>query len=129
MQFFLGFIGYFSKAPYQPSIIIYFRKRFSEEDHNWINELIAERCKALVLEVLASLLDDDSDDPDADSGEQILVVDFMKSSGWPLDKNWGTLTIDVSCTPAGITYPTELKLLNEARESIKWFIDYLCSQY
>jgi hypothetical protein len=31
--------------------------------------------------------------------------------------------IEASCTPAVITYPTDLKLLNEARESTEWIID------
>ena len=48
MQFFLGFAGYSSKAPFDPSMIVHFRKRFSEEDLLRINELIAERGKALV---------------------------------------------------------------------------------
>ena len=129
MQFFLGFAGYSSKAPFDPSMMVHFRKRFSEEDLNRINELIAERGKALVMEAVASLPDDDdSDDPDAGSFEQILLDDFVKPADWPENKNWGTLTIDASCTPADITYPTDLKLLNEARESTERIIDDLCSQ-
>ena len=109
--------------------MVHFRKRFSEEDLNRINELIAERGKALVMKAVASLPDDDdSDNPDADSCEQILLDDFVKPADWPEDKNWGTLTIDASCTPADITYPTDLKLLNEARESTERIIDDLCSQ-
>ena len=129
MQFFLGFAGYSSKAPFDPSMMVHFRKRFSEKDLNRINELIAERGKALVMEAVASLPDDDdSDDPDAGSFEQILLDDFVKPADWPENKNWGTLTIDASCTPADITYPTDLKLLNEARESTERIIDDLCSQ-
>ncbi len=71
MQFFLGFAGYSSKAPFVPSMMVHFRKRFSEEDLNRINELIAERGKAMVMEAVASLPDDDdSDDPDADAGNR-----------------------------------------------------------
>ena len=40
-----------------------------------------------------------------------------------------SLTIDASCTPADITYPTDLKLLNEARESTERIIDDLCDQH
>ena len=53
MQFFLDFAGYSSKAPFDPSMMVHFRKRFSEEDLNRINELIAERGKALVFEAVA----------------------------------------------------------------------------
>jgi IS5 family transposase len=36
MQFFLGIAGYSSKTPFDPSMIVHFRKRFSEEDLNRI---------------------------------------------------------------------------------------------
>ena len=126
MQFFLGFAGFSSKAPFDPSMMVHFRKRFSEEDLNRINELIAERGKDMVLEALASLpKDDDSDDPDADAGKQLSLDELVKPADWPEGKNWGTLTIDASCTPADITFPTDLKLLNEARESTERIIDDL----
>jgi hypothetical protein len=130
MQFFLGFAGYSSKAPFDPSMMVHFRRRFSEEDLKRINELIAERGKAMVLEAVSSLEDDDDlDDPGADAGIQISIEDFVKPADWPEGKNWGTLTIDATCTPADITYPTDLKLLNEARESTERIIDDLCEQY
>jgi hypothetical protein len=129
MQFFLGFAGYSSKAPFDPSMMVHFRKRFSEKDLKRINELIAERGKAMVIEAISSLNDDDSDDPGADEGTQISIDDFVKPADWPEGKNWGTLTIDASCTPADITYPTDLKLLNEARASTERVIDDLCGQH
>jgi hypothetical protein len=129
MQFFLGFAGYSSKAPFDPSMMVHFRKRFSEEDLKRINELIAERGKAMVIEAMSSLQDDDdSGDPGAHHGTQISLDDLVKPADWPEGKNWGTLTIDASCTPADITYPTDLKLLNEARESTERIIDDLCEQ-
>jgi IS5 family transposase len=130
MQFFLGFAGYSSKAPFDPSMMVHFRKRFSEDDHGSINELIVERGKAMVLEAVSSLDDDDnSDDPDADAGTQSSFEDFVKPADWPEGKNWGALTIDATCTPADITYPTDLKLLNEERESTERIIDGLWDQY
>jgi IS5 family transposase len=130
MQFFLGFAGYFNSAPFDLSMMVHFRRRFSEEELSRINELIAERGKAMVMEALTSRQDaDDTHDPDADSGNQLSLDDFVKPADWPDDKPWGTLTIDASCTPADITYPTDLKLLHEARESTEWIIDDLCEQY
>jgi hypothetical protein len=129
MQFFLGFAGYFSKSPFDPSMMVHFRNRFSEKDLKRINELIAERGKAMVEAVASLPNDDDSEDPGADAVNQISLDDFVKPADWPEDKNWGTLTIDASCTPAYITYPTVLKLLNEARESTERIIDDLCDQH
>jgi len=129
MQFFLGFAGYSSKAPFDPSMMVHFRKRFTEEDLCRVNELIAERGKAMVIEAIARLPDDDSDDPEDKAGTQLALDNFVKSADWPEGKPWGTLTIDASCTPADITYPTDLKLLNEARVSTERIIDDLCDQH
>jgi hypothetical protein len=130
VQFCLGFAGYSSKAPFDPSMMVHFRKRFSEEDLKRINELIAERGKAMVIEAVSSIRDDnDSGDPGAHAGTQISLDDFVKPADWPESKNWGTLTIDASCIPADLIYPTDLKLLNEARESTERIIDGLCDQH
>jgi IS5 family transposase len=118
LQFFLGFAGYSSKAPFDPSMMVHFRKRLLEEDLDRINEMITERGKAMVIKAVSTLSDaDDSGDPGADAGNQLSIDDLVKPADWPEGKNWGTLTIDASCTPADITYPTDLKVLNEARES------------
>ena len=73
--------------------------------------------------------DDDCDDRGADAGTQISIDDFVKPAVWLEVKNGRTLTIDVSCTPADITYPTDLKLLNEARDTTDHIIDDLCDQH
>ena len=122
MQYFLGFAGYSSKAPFDPSMMVHFRKRFSEEELSRINELIAARGKAMVIEAISRL-------PDDDAGNQLSLDNFVKPADWPKGKPWGTLTVDASCTPADITYPTDLKLLNEARESTERIIDDLCEQH
>jgi IS5 family transposase len=124
MQYFLGFAGYSSKAPFDPSMMVHFRKRFLEEELSRINELIAACGKAIVIEAIARLPDDDdSDDADDGAGNQLSFDNFVKPADWPEGKPWGTLTIDASCTPADSTYPTDLKLLNEARESTERIID------
>ncbi len=129
IQFFLGFAGYSSMAPFDPSMMVHFRKRLSEEDLNRMNDLIADRGKEMVMEAVASLPNDyDSDDPDVDAGNQLSPDELVKPVDWPEGKNWGTLTIDASYTPADITFLTDLKLLNEARESTERIIDDLCAQ-
>ena len=76
-------------SPFDPSMMVYFRKRFSEIELNRINELIAARGKAMVMEAVASLPDnDESDDPDAGSCKQISLDDLVKPADWPEDKNW-----------------------------------------
>ncbi len=53
MQFFLVFADYSSRAQFHPSMMVYFRKRFSEVHFKRINELIGERGKAMVIEVVS----------------------------------------------------------------------------
>jgi IS5 family transposase len=55
MQFSLDFACYSSKVPFDPSMMVHFRKRLSEEEIIRMNELIAERVKGLVMEAVASL--------------------------------------------------------------------------
>jgi IS5 family transposase len=93
-----------------------------------MNELIAERGKAMLIEAVMSLQDDDDSGDPAESGNQLSLDDLVKPADWPEGKNWGTISIDASCTPADITYPTVLMLLNEARESTDRIIDDLCQQ-
>jgi len=83
----------------------------------------------MVIEALSTLADeDDSGDPGADAGNQPSLDDLVKPDDWPEGKNWGTLTIDASCPPAEITYPTDLELLHEARESTEQIFDNHCEQ-
>lgn len=131
LQYFLGFSSFSCKAPFNPSMMVHFRKRFSEEDLKRINKLIAERGTAMLIEAVASAAaedDDDSDEQGPNNGNQPLLDDLVKPADLPEGKNWGTLTIDASCVLADITYPTDLKLLNEARESTEKIIDDLCKQ-
>jgi hypothetical protein len=130
MQFFLGFSGYSSKVPFDTSMMVHFRKRFSDEDLRHINELVVQRGKEMLIDAAASQShdDDDSSGEDQDDGDQLSLDSLIKPADWPEGKNWGTLSIDASCTPADITYPTDLKLLNEARQTTERVIDDLCKQ-
>jgi IS5 family transposase len=83
-----------------------------------------------MIKAQASLPDDvDPNHPDSDAGNPISLDNSVKPEDWPEGKNWGALIIDVSRTPADITYPTDLKLLNEGRESTERIIDDLCNQH
>ena len=130
MQFFLGFEGYTSKKPFDPSMMVHFRKRLTDDDLRRINELVVQRGKQMLLEELEQRSTDEDQDGGSpvDGGEQLALDELIKPSDWPEDKNWGTLTIDASCTPADITYPRDLKLLNEARASTERIVDELCGQ-
>jgi hypothetical protein len=81
----------------------------------------------MLIEAIASyFLDDhDSSGDDQDDGDQVSRDSLIKPANWSERKNWGTLSIDASCKPADITYPTDLKLFNEARQLTERVIDDL----
>jgi len=100
LQYFLGFAEYSHETPFHHSLMTHFRKRFSKEILAEINEMIVEDAMNQESEVA----DESSDDDDKLS-------------------NNGKLIVDATCTPADIAYPTDLNLLNEAREKTEEIID------
>ena len=102
LQYFCGYPGYDdSKPPFDPSLMVYFRKRLTPEVLGEINEIIL-RDAARTEEK-----DEDDHDDDGDGG------------------NSGTLTIDATCAPSNIRYPLDVSLLNEARENAEKLLDVL----
>jgi hypothetical protein len=99
LQFFLGFKEFRDEPPFDPSMYVHFRKRFSLEQLNQINEAIVKA-------------DQDNDDDDTQGHD---------SQGG----NKGKLIIDATCAPADIRYPTDISLINEAREKSEQIIDIL----
>ncbi len=104
LQYFLGFPEYEDKAPFDHSLMVHFRKRFDKETLAKINEMIVLQAKAPPEPTEAT---------DSRSGDD------------PPAANQGKLIMDATCTPADITYPTDLKLLNEAREKTEKMIDLM----
>ncbi|OQB97407.1 MAG: hypothetical protein BWX81_00908 [Spirochaetes bacterium ADurb.Bin110] len=79
LQYFLGYEGYKDELPFDPSMMVHFRKRLSGNILKEVNALILEREKEEKKE------HDDHEPPERDSG----------------DKNNGTLIVDASCAPKG----------------------------
>ena len=102
LQYFCCYAGYDdSKLPFDPSLMVYFRKRLTAEVLGEINEMILRDAAK------AEDKEDDNDDNDDGSG------------------NSGTLMIDATCAPSNIRYPQDVSLLNEARENAEKLLDVL----
>lgn len=108
LQYFLGLHELQQKPLFDPSMMVHFRSRFSEEHHELINSKII--AAATGGDAAESGEEDDEDPPE----------------------NAGKLLVDATCTPADIRYPTDLGLLNEAREKteavIDQFHDWICAE-
>jgi transposase, IS5 family len=116
LQYFLGFSEYQDAAPFDASMLVHFRQRLNLEWVGRINEAVglsAEESPAAVPnEPSPSAQKSGKDDDDAPTAPS----------------NQGQLIMDASCTPADIRYPTDLSLLNEAREHSEAVIDVLYPQ-
>jgi hypothetical protein len=109
LQYFLGLMAYQDKAPFHPSLLTTFRKRFTHDSLGAINEAIAR--------LIADLPSTKDVPPTTDLGHANGDDEAAPPNG--------RLLIDATCVPADITYPTDLKLLNDAREKTEALIDHL----
>ena len=120
LQYFLGLHEYSDKAPFDASMLVHFRKRIGLDLVLAVNESVVQAGMEPAApapppsseEGISETNDNDDSDPPA-----------PPSSG-----NQGQLIVDASCAPADIHYPTDLDLLNQAREHSERFIDELYQQ-
>jgi len=118
LQYFLGFKSFVQEKPFDPSLMVHFRKRLGKSVINEINELIAKPKKSD---------DNDSNGSDENGGGP----GGNGASGTDTNpqkqetEKSGKLILDATCTPADIHYPTDLWLLNEVREALEEIIDVL----
>jgi hypothetical protein len=112
LQYFLGYKEYTNEKPFDPSLMVRFRKRFSAKKLNAINEDICKQDKK------------DDDEPPATGGGPGQEVPSQEASN-EIPDNKGKLIMDATCVPADIHYPTDLSLLNETREKTEAIIDIL----
>ena len=117
LQYFIGNERYRDERPFDSSMMVYFRKRLRYEELNGINDLVHEKHRKREDRGQQDQKDK-RNDKGGDTGDQ-------SPSGEEEQKNSGKLIVDTSCAPADIRYPTDLNLLNEAREKSERIIDRL----
>ena len=116
LQYFIGLPSFEEEPPFHPSLMTHFRKRLGPDVINQVNEWI-------VMEKDES---DDSDDrDDGHPGQAEVDATSKPSTDKETPANQGKLLLDATCAPANIAYPTDLSLLNEAREKLEKMIDVL----
>ena len=99
-QYFCGYPGYDDEhSPFDPSLMVYFRKRLTPEVLGEINEMI--------LNTVRKEPPHEDDDDHGTGG------------------NSGTMIADATCAPSNIRYPQDASLLNEARENTEDLLDEL----
>ena len=99
LQHFIGLRKFTNQPPFDPSLMVWFRKRLSAK---FMAELNDAMCAAEAQPEEETPAEDDDDAP-----------------------HGGTLIVDATCAPADIKYPTDTGLLSEAIEKTDAMIDTL----
>ena len=105
LQYFLGYEAYRDERPFDPSMMVHFRKRLSGSVLKEINEIMAPK------------LDREKSEQD-DSG-----ASGNASSGDGESENEGTMIVDATCAPEDMRFPHDVTTLDEARRKTEKIID------
>jgi hypothetical protein len=94
LQYFIGLCGFVDKAPFDPSLMVHFRKRLGPDIINQINEWIANPTKEFGAE--------NSDDDDKNDGSSSGSGDTHPKEQAETEEpgNQGKLILDATCVPA-----------------------------
>jgi hypothetical protein len=111
LQYFCGLKAFITEEPFDASMFVHFRKRFPADVLSQVNNTISEKIR--------------SKQQPAENPQSPEVNTKEEGSGTQPTDNQGKLLVDATCAPADITYPTDLKLLNKAREKSEQIIDDL----
>jgi hypothetical protein len=119
LQYFVGLSMYQYKAIFSPTLFVEIRKRmgaelFQQFEHNIIGAVEAQKAKSK-----------DPDDSDKPPGKSEVTQDESTPKEIP---HQGKLILDATVAEQAIRYPTDLSLLNEAREQTERMIDHLHAQ-
>ena len=126
LQFFIGLEEFSQDRPFDASLMVDFRKRFGEAAMQRMGEAIA-LASLRETEATASEqpTDDESGPPIDDHTQQTPSRKTSSDSVSEVIANCGQLIADATCAPADIRYPTDVSLLNEAREKTDEILDEL----
>ena len=115
LQYFIGLPRFQNEAPFQPTLLVEFRKRLTPE--------IMEQCNEIIIQAL-------------EEAEQKAKEAAPKKRGRkPAEEtpdengNLGTAILYATCAPSYIRYPQDFSLLNEAREKLEKIIHRFHEDY
>ncbi len=129
MQYFIGYSGFSNEAPFDASLFVDIRKRLGVTQINEINERILQLNEVIQTAeggTLSKPINDTIDEPPGqapanDADELPLTEEQIETI-----TRKGELIVDATACPQDISYPTDLNILNDAREKSEELIDVLC---
>jgi len=119
LQYFIGNEEFSHERPFDPSLFVTLRKRIGEQEFNEMSQAFIDKVEAIERPQKRK-------SPKTKS-EKTQVEDqgVCSSETETRSQNRGKLILDASVAPQDIRYPTDLELLNEAREHTERLIDSL----
>lgn len=125
MQYFVGLPGYQQEAPFAPSLFVDIRKRMGATVFDAFHRAIID---AHEVEKTQKQSQPDSHAPESETLEELTTVSQEEAAPQPEEPtHQGKLILDATVVEQAIRYPTDLSLLNEAREFSELIIDTLCA--
>lgn len=121
MQYFLGYSSFTNESVFSPTLFVEIRKRLNQTIVNSISELVVAHQKEIESKR------EKKQEADDEANKPPIITSSIQTQESPKgsDSNTGTLIMDATVSPQNITYPTDLKLLNAAREKSEALIDKL----
>jgi hypothetical protein len=124
MQYFCGLQSLQMKLPFDASLFVDIRKRLGSEEFDQFNDLVIKRSENLKPKRKRIIKGDKDDHSKGDSpgGQKSASKSGLEKKDIP---NQGKLKLDASIADQYITAPTDLKLVNRAREETERLVDVL----
>ena len=129
LQYFIRMSSYSNETPFDASMLVQFGEKISANLVNKVNQAMVKK----MLGTASSIGSGKEIEGKKIEGKEIsesakpaAEPPLTKKEGEP--KNRGKLILDATCTPADISYPTDLELLNQARKHTEKIIDSLYEQ-
>jgi hypothetical protein len=121
MQYFIGYSSFSPEAPFDPSLLVHFRKRMGIDQLNELNEKILGLSNIAVHQSIKH-----SSEPVQESESESEDNEDSDTPIEPSDETHkGDLLTDATACPQDIAYPTDINLLNDARVKTEELIDAL----
>lgn len=126
MQYFIGYSSFSNEAPFDASLFVDIRKRLTLEQINEINEKILGIIGKEGTDKDQNNNDNKDETPPGNSkAAQSVTGQINDSVNDTKSTHKGSLLMDATACPQDIAYPTDLNLLNDAREKSEELIDEL----
>jgi IS5 family transposase len=128
LQYFVGFPGYQLTQPFAPSLFVEIRRRMGKDVFEGFHQAILERLNTVDEKRTKRKKGSDSDDAQPPKGGHAPQnSDCQHNESVPqetvLEEREGKLILDATVAEQAIRFPTDLGLLNEAREISEKIID------